>query len=128
MIANCDSWFNLLQYVPSMSGDLEYLRRLPDSLEAIGRELLEQVRERWPGDLRPTDQGRYVNSPDNFWTVKIQPRDVSLRVTVRGEPDCLRASAELGLKADRPGYSTFKIKEGRDIPLAISVLGRAPRR
>lgn len=109
-------------------GDSQYLQGLPTSLEAIGREFLEQVRQRWPGDLRATPQGRFVDSPDNFWTVKIQPRDGSLRVTVRGEPDRLRAPSELGLKADRPGYSTFKIKNGSDIPSAIAVLGRAPRR
>src|SRR5450759_3378223 len=72
--------------------------------------------------------GRFIESPGNLWTVKIQPRDGSLRLTIRGVPERLRPAARLGLKDDRPGYSTFKVRTGRDIPLAIAVLGRVLHR
>lgn len=110
------------------SGDQEFLAELPSSLRSLGSTLLAEVRKRWPGGLKSTPSGRFIETPDNFWTVKIQPRDKSLRLTVRGEPERLGGVAELGLRADRPGYSTFKVSQLDQIALALTVLTKAPRR
>ncbi|MEU2614132.1 hypothetical protein ABZ570_21485 [Micromonospora sp. NPDC007271] len=107
------------------AGDQKFLAELPPDLRHLGEPLLAGVRERWPGNLNATASGRFVETPDNFWTVKIQPRDKSLRLTVRGEPARLGAFAELGLKRDRPGYSTFKISRPEQVSLALQVLRRS---
>lgn len=108
-------------------GDADFLRQLPPSLREVGTLLLNQVRERWPGELRLTPAGRFVESPDNFWTVKIQPRDGSLRITVRGAASKFPSMPALGLKDDRTGYSTFKIRTVADVAAALSVLQRVRR-
>lgn len=109
-------------------GDEEYLRQLPDALREVGSELLREVRKRWPGQLQGPLSGRFVESPDNFWAVRIQPRDKSLRMTVRGEAQQFAGTEALGLKDDRRGYSTFKLTRLEELDLALSVLARARRR
>jgi hypothetical protein len=109
----------------SQPGDQMFLAELPLDLRHLGEALLAGVRKRWPGSLDLTPSGRYVDTPDNFWTVKIQPRDKSLRLTVRGEPTKLGTFTELGLKRDRPGYSTFKVSRSEHIALALQALTRS---
>jgi hypothetical protein len=110
------------------SGDAEFLGNLPSSLRDIGGDLLAGVRKRWDGSLALSASGKFVETPDNFWTVKIQPRDVSLRLTVRGEPSRVGGVTELGVKPDMNGYSTFKIRSCDEVPIALAVLFRARRR
>ncbi|GAA2164778.1 hypothetical protein GCM10009845_21020 [Pedococcus bigeumensis] len=69
-----------------------------------------------------------METPDNFWTVKIQPRDASLRITLRGEASKFPPLPALDLKDDRNGYSTFKVRTMADVPTAISLLERSLRR
>jgi hypothetical protein len=112
----------------SAPGDNQFLCNLPSSLRQLGTRLLSDVRKRWPGSLQSTPSGRFVDAPDNFWTVKIQPRDGSFRITVRGEPSTLHADPALNVKRDRPGYSTFKICELAQVEPTMDVLARARRR
>lgn len=113
----------------SRPGDEQFLRDLPPTLVDLGKHLLGEVRNRWPGELQyhPTSK-RFVDSPDNFWTVKIQPRDGSLRLTVRGEPDRLRGDGSLDIKPDQNGYSTFKLSRTEDVPAVMALLSRVRRR
>ena len=112
-----------------LGGDREFLRMLPPVLREVGTAFLRDVRRRWPGELRfSAPSGRFVETPDNFWTVKIQPRDASLRVTVRGEASKFPPLPALELKDDRNGYSTFKVRTVRDLGPAMSVLERSRRR
>lgn len=111
------------------SGDTTFLTSLTPALEPLGQQLLAEVRRRWPGELRlHAASKRFVESPDNYWTVKIQPRDGSLRITVRGEPSRLGAHGSLDVKRDQNGYSTFKISREADVPDVISLLSRVRRR
>ncbi|WP_344135278.1 hypothetical protein [Pedococcus bigeumensis] len=110
-------------------GDQEFLRQLPPVLREVGSQFLQEARRRWPGELRfSTPSGRFVETPDNFWTVKIQPRDASLRITLRGEASKFPPLPALDLKDDRNGYSTFKVRTMADVPTAISLLERSLRR
>lgn len=111
------------------SGDAAFLNALPASLAGIGKSLLGGVREQFHGNLKfSEDSKRYVEAPDNFWTVKIQPRDVSLRITVRGRPEQLPAVADINVADDRPGYSTFKLRDSRELSSALKVILGAGRR
>jgi hypothetical protein len=114
---------------PVNAGDRVFLAALPGSLSAIGKSLLAGIREHFHGQLRLSEESkRYVETPDNFWTVKIQPRDISLRITVRGRPQHLPSPADLKVSDDRPGYSTFKVAAVNEVPSAIKVILGAGRR
>lgn len=108
------------------AGDRRFLDALPPELVEIGTELLGRVRQVRPGELRLyPDSQRYVDDPDNFWTVKIQRQDHSLRVTVRGEPDYFGETGNVDLRNDRHGYSTFKVGSMPQVAAAADVILRA---
>lgn len=101
---------------------LEEIRRLSGELQDAGRMLLDQVRREFAGFFQKSPKGRFVNRPDNFWTIKIQPQDQSFRVTVRGRPELFSLPPEMKLRDDRPGYSAFKIADRAQADLALDVL------
>jgi hypothetical protein len=71
---------------------------------------------------------RYVETPDNFWTVKPQTKRAhSLAITVRGEPRRFLPSS-LRIVADRPGYSRFTVDSDSQVDEAVAVISRARRR
>ena len=112
-------------------GDEEFMRELrnqPEDVRELGRAFIIEVRQHFPGRLKPSDSGRFIETPDNFWTVKLQPRDRSLSITVRGRLDQLPSPEGIDMKRDRPAYSRFKIERKDQIPGAIDILRRAPRR
>jgi hypothetical protein len=103
---------------------LEDLSSLPSELATAGRALLEGMRKEFGGYFQRTRIGRYVNRPNNFWTVKIQPRDRSLRITVRGAPHRLPRTT-IPVQPDRNGYSTFKIDRPEQLDDALRLLQAA---
>ena len=108
---------------------LERVNELPTDLRDLGKALLTRARKLSPGDyFQRTSSGRYVNRADNFWTVKIQPRDGSFRITVRGRPDRFEGILGLTVKADQNGYSTFKLSSAKDLDAAMAALKRAKDR
>ena len=111
------------------SGDLKFLQSLPPNLKDFGTALLREVRCQFPGDLAFYPASRkYVQAPDNFWTIKPQPRDHSFRITVRGKPESFAPVRSLELKPDMPGYSCFKMKRCTQIEELIRVLKQVRRK
>ena len=80
------------------------------------------MRSQYGGYFQRTRIGRYVNRPNNFWTVKVQPRDQSLRITVRGRHHKFIALDKLGVKPDRTGYSNFKLVSEDQYEQALAAL------
>ncbi len=115
--------------VSAGSGDQKFLQSLPANLKDFGVELLREVRSHFPGDLAfyPAS-GKYVQTPDNFWTVRPQPRDGSFRITVRGKPDSFATTRSLELKPDMTGYSSFKVERPSQIEDLIRVLKQVRRK
>jgi hypothetical protein len=113
------------------SGDrrfLEELSRLPDSLRKVGDELLAEVRKEYPGELVfHQKSGKFVESPDNFWVVRIQPRAKSLRIIVYGTPKEHGPQNLIALKDDMASYSNFVIDSQHQILEAVGVIGEAKR-
>lgn len=111
--------------------DEEFLSKIsvmPEPLPALGKELLLRVRGHYHEDgLERTSSGKFVEGPDNFWTVKPQPRDRSLAVTVRGRPDSFKPSG-LRVNDDRPGYSRFKLMKADELEEAVRLILTAKRR
>jgi len=111
------------------SGDAKFLQSIPANLKDFGTELLREVRSQFPGDLAfYPKSGKYVQAPDNFWTIRPQPRDGSFRITVRGKPDSFTTTRSLELKPDMTGYSSFKVKRPSQIEDLIRVLKQVRRR
>lgn len=108
---------------------IDRLNELPADLRNLGKTLLAKARQLSPGDyFQRTTAGRYVNRPDNFWTVKIQPRDESFRITVRGRPERFEGIRGPVIKADQNGYSAFKLSTASELDAALVVLKRAKER
>jgi hypothetical protein len=108
---------------------LEEIRKTSPKLLLIGEKLLFEVRRNNPlGELKSTESGKFVETPDNYWTVKIQPRNQSLRITVRGRPHEFDVEGDIDIKADRPGYSGFKINEENQLNSALLIMKRAKRK
>lgn len=117
------------QEPPIPSGDAAFLASLPPSLLDLGRALLQAVRSKFPGELRLYPKsGRYVDTPDNFWTIKPQSRDISFRVTVRGTPDSFVGTGTLQIKPDQTGYSSFKVKRHEQVALFARVIDQVRRK
>jgi hypothetical protein len=113
----------------SLNGDQEFLKNLPSYLYDVGSELLNRIRSEFPGELRFHPRSKkFVESPDNFFTIRIQPHDRSLRITVRGLPQKFRKPRSLELKQDMTSYSAFKIASADEIHEAIEILRQADRK
>jgi hypothetical protein len=109
-------------------GDTKFARALPDSLKELGQNLLNQIRQHFSGSLNYTECGKFVESPKNFWTVKIQPRDVSLAMTVKGRPETFAKTRSIELKDDRPGYSRFKLIKKEQLSEAVDIIKQASKK
>ncbi len=114
------------------SGDDEFrkdLERLPTPIRNIGMSILQGVREVYPHgclNYRPKC-GRYIERPDNFWTIKPQPRAESFAITVRGTFDSSKFSL-IEVKPDRGSYSRFVVRDQNQVEEAIRVILSARRR
>jgi hypothetical protein len=110
----------------SRGGDREFLHALPEDLRELGEMLLSEVRHHFQGELRYyPDSRRFVETPDNFWTVTIRTRVHSLDITVRGAPGTFGPSSRIEIKNDRTGYSRFKLTSTHQIEEALRVIRRA---
>ena len=101
---------------------LQEAQLLPRTLAQAGKDLLDHMRSEFQGYFQRTTSGRYVNRPNNFWTVKVQPQDVSLRFTVRGNPQRFTSVSGIRVQPDRNGYSTFKVSSATNMPAALQIL------
>jgi hypothetical protein len=110
------------------AGDQAFLNELPPELEPIGQALLRGVRRHYAGELQRGKSGIYVESPDKFWAVRIQPRDKSLRIIVRGTLKDFNIPPGIELKPDRRSYSNFKIWKRDQIDGALSIIRSARKR
>ncbi|MBD2539527.1 hypothetical protein [Coleofasciculus sp. FACHB-SPT36] len=109
---------------------LQELRCLPANTIETGQMLITRVRSEIysEGNLYyHSTSGRFVESPRNFWTIKIQPRAKTLRITVKGLPEEHDGNlvSRLNLKKDRARYSSFIIDEVNQIDDALKVIRKA---
>ena len=118
-----------VQSVPPQGGDSEFLNSLPSRLSDFGSQLLNAVRASYPGMLRLAPKsGKFVETPDNFWTIRIQPRDESFRITLRGSPDDFSPNDGIRLVPDRTGYSALKLTSPAQITDFMKLLRQVPRK
>lgn len=112
-----------------LGGDSDFLSALPSNLRAFGAQLLTTVRANYPGALKYFPKsGKYVETPDNFWTVRIQTRDESFRITVRGRPDDFLPPGTIQLSRDMTGYSSFKLSAPSQLTDFVKILQQVPKK
>jgi hypothetical protein len=105
------------------TGDKLFLSELPVEMREMGESLLSEVRRHFAGELAYEPRSaKFDETPEIFWTVKIQPQDGSLRVTVRGTPDMFEPVTGINLKKDKFGYSTFSINRIGQLSGAINLI------
>ena len=110
------------------TGDKLFLSELPPELREMGEALLSSVRGEFKGELRYEPRSaKFDETPEIFWTVKIQPQDKSLRLTVRGVPDTFPSLDGIDLKVDKFGYSTFVITHKGQVSGAVSAIRQAAK-
>ena len=110
-------------------GDSRFVSSLSTELREFGTALLQAVRAEFPGELKFFERsGKFVETPDNFWTVRIQARDASFRITVRGRPESFTRPRSLTLKPDMTGYSSFKVSSPTQLEEFMSVLRQVPKK
>lgn len=113
-------------------GDPDFIGDLPSELKLLGENMLTRVRE----NISPSGylqyypiSKRYVEQPDNFWAVKIQPRKKDLVIFVRGDPDRFAEFiTNLEIKRDRTGYSSFHISKLSEGEEAIDIIHNSVRK
>ena len=114
------------QVVPP--GDKLFLIELPPGIRSFGEVLLSTVRHHFKGELHYEPRtGKFDETPDLFWTVKIQPRSRSLKITIRGAPDRFKIPATVNLLRDKFGYSGFEISKKEQITGAVSLIKQASK-
>ena len=115
-----------------VQGDHWFLQRiegLQAQLREIGVLIYTGVRAASPrGKLRYYKKSkRFVESPDNFWTICFQPRCSDFVITVRGEPEEFKTES-IVVKRDRGTYSRFKVTRLEEVDEAVRLILSARRR
>jgi len=108
------------------TGDKLFLSELPLDMRSLGEGLLSEIRRHFPGELNYEPRAaKFDETPEIFWTIKIQPSDKSLRITVRGTPDNFKKIPGIDLNLDKFGYSAFVIQHQGQIPNALDIIKQA---
>ncbi|MEQ1868149.1 MAG: hypothetical protein ABL996_26320, partial [Micropepsaceae bacterium] len=108
---------------------IDALAQLGTDMERIGHALMARIRARYPGALAHTGNfKKFVETPDNFWGVEIQPRVGAIKLVVRVDEAKLK-QAGLAYQNERPpSYFAMKVQEDRDVEVALKFLALADSR
>jgi hypothetical protein len=121
-----DAKYEPSQVVPP--GDKLFLIELPPDIRSFGEVLLSSVRRHFKGELHYEPRtGKFDETPDIFWTVKIKPHNRSLKLTIRGTPDTFKIPSAINLLRDKFGYSAFEITKKEQIAGAVSLIKQASK-
>jgi len=98
------------------------------SLREVSNDFLAELNIIYTGRLEKSKSGKYIARPDNFFTLKIQPRDQSIAITVRGTPDRFTSVSNIEIKDDQAGYSRFKVRKSNEVMEGINIIEQAIRK
>ncbi|MBI5910877.1 MAG: hypothetical protein HY848_13105, partial [Betaproteobacteria bacterium] len=121
-----------VQSVGAMSnGDALFLsacerEQLPSHLIEAAHKIIGSIRAKYAGQMKEGKARKWVNYPDNFLALVIQPRDGSFAVHVWGRPDKFHAQS-LDIKRDRSRYSRFKLSSQSQVDDALRVILESAR-
>jgi hypothetical protein len=93
-------------------------------LTDVATELLTQIRQEFPGDLRECKRRLFVENDYNFWAIQVQPRVGNLMIFIKGDKDRFLPS-NLELKHARSKYTRFYIDRIDEVKTAIDLIEHA---
>ncbi len=101
---------------------------LSPEMERVARALIARIRATYTGALkRQTNPRQFVETPDNFWSVEVQPRCRTIKLVVRTDEYAL-LRAGLPYQSERPpSYFAMKICNDGDCETALRFLAIATR-
>lgn len=109
-----------------VGGDRLFLQKLPKEIKILGKNLLAGVREYYDGELKYYPKSnKFVETPKNFWSVKIQPRAKSLRITIKGETNDFIEYADFTFKNDIRTFSSFILSDINKVKEAANIISLA---
>lgn len=117
---------------PTASGNdalfLFALMELGSDLARIGAALMVRIRAIYPGALIPTEKPRrFIETPDNFWGIEVQPRKMMIKLIVRSSQERLRDCGLVYESERPPAYFSMRIQTDHDIEPAMRFLELAER-
>lgn len=107
-------------------GDRLFLGELPGDIREVGEKLLSKIRSQFKGELNYEPRnGKFEETPDNFWSIKILPWEKSLAISVRGVPEFFSRVPGIHLSPDKYGCSVFEVKRVAQIDGAMAIIRQA---
>ncbi|MFV0349618.1 MAG: hypothetical protein ACK5JO_13635 [Halodesulfovibrio sp.] len=102
---------------------LDKLKSLPSDREALGVDILRAVRSCLAGELVYKEKSqKFVESPDNYWVVRIQPRVKNLRIIIYGIPSDHKNYSRIELAKDMSSYSSFLVESSEQVEEAVDAI------
>jgi|SRR5450830_455732 hypothetical protein len=99
-------------------------KHLPRDLAERALGMLDSLSNDSSDDLIADKTNRWISRPDNYFTIKVQPQNKDLVVTVRGRP-IEYESKTLEVRPDQNGYSKFWIRNVKDVQEALRLIRSA---
>ena len=106
------------------TGDQAFLneaRRLPDWAKEAAPKILRAIRQIDSGQLERGKRNKFINRPNNFWTITAQPQAKGFAITIYGRPHLFKSNS-LMIQDDRPGHSRFVIRGPSQVAEAIRLI------
>lgn len=114
---------------PRGNGDNAFLseaERLPTWAKEAATQILGAIREIDNGQLERGERNKFINRPNNFWTITAQPQAKGLAITIYGRPHLFK-SDRIRILDDRPGHSRFVIRHQNEVIEAIRLIKESRR-
>jgi hypothetical protein len=93
-------------------------------LTDVAEELIKQIRQEFPGDLRECKRRLFVENDYNFWAIQVQPRARNLMIFIKGDRDRFLPSC-FELKHARSKYTRFYIDRMDQVKPALDLIKHA---
>jgi transcriptional regulator of heat shock response len=111
------------------SGDDSFLKeldKLPSRQKEIGELLLSGVRNEFFGELKHISKtGKFIETPDDYWAIQIQPKAKNFRIIIYGSPHVHHGNNKIELKQDTSFYSSFILSSKAQIEGAVCAIEHA---
>ena len=109
-------------------GDKDFLEALPQAMLGLGEQFLRAMRSEFPGRLEYRERsGRWIETPDAWWTVKPQPYKQNFYISVRRPPDEYDVPTSIVMKRERASWSRLYLGSVAQLDDVMTVMRQAAR-
>ena len=109
-------------------GDMDFLNSLPRHLRDLGEKFLRAMRREFPGQLEYREgSGRWIETPDPWWTIKGQPYKQNFYISVRRPPEDYDAPTSIVMRRERASWSRLYFGAEEHLADVMAVIRQASR-